>query len=226
MGISFAGISEEVVLDNVYSCFNDNLDIDTGRIPPPREPIAARPFLDTCVEATGQIFVGTTDGEAQVCPTDPNTLFRPLGSIAGVINSLDENGDGPITSCDDLFAQQGILFENDGTRAPTPAVPDPFITDEGEPCVSSRAEDINPGCDGIPGAPGSFGTISFGETIQGTTSTFFDGDNQVPGSDSDQFKFFHRGGSISATLETSFGCALRCYHPLLLQGQVALEAMA
>ena len=231
LGISFAAVATEndtrdrqpqeaqqVVLDNVYSCFNDRFDINTGIITPLLGPDAVR--FNACVEATGQIFAGTTVGTAQVCPIDPSfgALTRFRGDISDVINfSLDEDGDGPITSCDDLFAQQEILFENDGTRAPTPVIPDPFITDEGEPCVSSRAENINSGCvltQPIPIQSGTLtaGTISFGETIQGITSTFFetiDDGSQAPRSDTDDFKFFHRGGSLSATLKTSFGTGAR-----------------
>ena len=226
VGISFAGITDQVVLDNVYSCFNDNLDIETGR-----ETFRAfdAALLDTCVEATGQIFAGTTDGTANICPNnDRQDIVFPFnlrGSIAGVINfSLDENGDGPITSCDDLFAQQGILFENDGTRAPTPVVPDPFITDEGEPCLSSRAEDINAGCEG---PTRSFGTISFGETIQGTTSAFQETEGGPLFSDRDQFKFSHRGGSISATLETSFrGLTFRLCPVEIFGGRAGCNAIS
>ena len=125
MGISFAAVSlnndlrfgvqeaQQVVLDNVYSCFNDRSDIWTGIT-----TTSAR--FNPCVEATGQIFASITNGTAQVCPIDfslglPPTRFQ--GDVSDVINfSLDEDDDGPITSCDDLFAQQGILFENDGTR--------------------------------------------------------------------------------------------------------------
>lgn len=80
-------------------------------------------------------------------------------------------------------------------------------SDEGEDCATDSNlldpgafDPVNGGCTSDPPV---FGSITYGQSICGTSSTF-----TAPGNpsvrDTDWFKFTHTGGSISATLYASF----------------------